>query len=129
MKALEEARLRRGAALFNDAAFFEAHEVWEDAWREAAGETRRLLHGLIQIAAGFVKLQRGEPRGALALLARGTAKLEEVPADSAGLDIETLLREVAAWRVTVGRMLERGERAYDAAALPRLAFRRRKEWV
>src|SRR5512145_2639201 len=52
-------RLERGVALFNDGSFFEAHDVWEDAWRESEGDVRLFLQGLIQIAAGFVKLQRG----------------------------------------------------------------------
>jgi predicted metal-dependent hydrolase len=122
---LEEARLRRGAALFNEAAFFEAHEIWEDAWREATGDRRRLLHGLIQIAAGFVKLQRGEPRGAWGLLGKGAGKLHVMPADAAGLDVHSLLLEVSAWRVAIATMLEEGQRAFDAAALPRLKFLRR----
>ena len=45
--------LLRGADLFNRQQFFEAHEVWEDAWRESAGEERRYFQGLIQCAVAL----------------------------------------------------------------------------
>ena len=55
--------LEDGIVLFNRGQFFEAHEVWEDAWRRARGEDEVFLHGLIQVAAGFHKLQCGQPSG------------------------------------------------------------------
>jgi len=64
-----------GIVLFNRAQFFEAHEVWEDAWRPARGDDRALLHGVIQIAAGFHKLQCGQPSGAVSLLDKGIGRL------------------------------------------------------
>ena len=117
-------RLERGVALFNEGAFFEAHEVWEDAWRVAAGDDRRFLQGLIQIAAGFVKLQRGQPRGMLMLLDQGAAKLQGLPVSGWGVEIGVLLEEVAAWRAAAARMLETGVTTCEAGALPRLRLRR-----
>jgi len=116
-------RLERGVALFNEASFFEAHEVWEDAWRESDGDARLFLQGLIQIAAGFVKLQRGQPRGLLVLLDQGAAKLQGLAPSSWGLEIGVLLDEVAAWRAIAARMLETGDKTYEAGALPRLRLR------
>lgn len=116
-------RLERGAALFNAGAFFEAHDVWEDAWRQSEGDVRLFLQGLIQIAAGFVKLQRGEPRGMLLLLDEGAAKLRRVASSDWGAEIGVLLEEVAAWRAIAERMIETGDRTCQAAALPRLRLR------
>ncbi len=62
------AALSRGADLFDRGEFFEAHEVWEGAWRTHPGEPAYFLHGLIQIAAGFVKLQRGAPAAGIAAI-------------------------------------------------------------
>lgn len=84
--------------LFNDRQFFEAHEVWEDAWRRTEGDERRFLQGLIQVAAGFVKWQRGQSRGMADLFAKGIEKLVPFRPTHHGLDIAALLDEVAAWR-------------------------------
>lgn len=75
--SLREAFLH-GTRLFNQGAFFEAHEVWEERWRiEADRTSRRLLQGLIRIAAGLHKLVVvGDRASASRLLARGLAKLD-----------------------------------------------------
>jgi hypothetical protein len=69
-RALEDAAL-----LFDAGLFFEAHEVLEPHWREAAGPTREALQGLIQIAVGYQHRVNGNGRGARALLAEGVARV------------------------------------------------------
>ena len=81
--------LARGARLFDEGAFFEAHEVWEDIWRHETDESRRgLLQGLIQVAAGFHKLVVvGSAESALGLLTKGLTKLDACPASIMGTEI------------------------------------------
>ena len=57
--------------------FFDAHEELEIAWKDADGETKTLLQGLIQIAAGLhrLKLHPQKTDGAFYLLDRGLVKL------------------------------------------------------
>jgi predicted metal-dependent hydrolase len=94
-RALREV-LRRGAERFNAGDYFGAHEVWEEGWRQEEGEPRALLQGLIQIAAGFVKWQRGEPAAVEPLLARGLAKIE-VAGPEAGIDVSEFAAAVRKW--------------------------------
>ena len=67
-----------GARLFDQGAFFEAHEAWEERWRVETDETaRRHLQGLIQIAAAFHKqVAMHDGASAARLFARGLEKLE-----------------------------------------------------
>jgi len=118
------ARLERGADLFNERLFFEAHEVWEDQWHLESGEARRLLQGLIQVAAGFVKLQRGQPRGAVLNLGKGARTLAGLPAEFLGVDLEDLRASIARWRSEAARMDAAGVTEYEAVALPCLALGR-----
>jgi hypothetical protein len=75
--------LDAGARAFDAGAYWEAHEIWETRWREERDESeRRLLQGLIQIAAAFHHLVvRGDGEAATRLFAKGLAKLEAVPPD------------------------------------------------
>ncbi len=114
--------LDRGIVLFNIGDFFTAHEVWEEAWRTHAGEPAYLLHGLIQVAAGFVKLQRGEPRGAAANLDKGARKLEQFLPGRYGLDLTRLLASVTRRSVAHGP-----PRAAPASASRTAPARRRFE--
>lgn len=92
-----EAALAAGIKLFNAGKFFEAHEVWEDAWRDEVGEVKARLQGLIKIAAGFYKAERGVPAGALKLLSAGVAQLAPFRATAwAGVDLDALLCAVEA---------------------------------
>ncbi len=50
---------------------FHAHEVLEAVWKSGAGAERELWRGLAQIAVGLTHAQRGNQRGAAALLRRG----------------------------------------------------------
>jgi uncharacterized protein len=63
--------LERGRVLYNAARYYEAHEVWEEAWLGEQGEARLLLQGLIQVAAGYFKaLAHRRPGGS----ARGASR-------------------------------------------------------
>lgn len=73
-------RLEEGRALFNAGRFFEAHEKWEEVWLAETGPAKRLLQGLIQIAAGFLKAESGSFGVAARLLEAGVAKLESAGA-------------------------------------------------
>ena len=52
---------------------FLAHEVLEASWKSAPPAERDLWQGLAQVAVGLTHAQRGNPRGAAALLRRGAA--------------------------------------------------------
>jgi len=57
--------------LLDDGMPFHAHEVLEAAWKAAEPAQRELWRGLAQLAVGLTHLQRGNARGAVALLRRG----------------------------------------------------------
>jgi predicted metal-dependent hydrolase len=56
--------------------YFEAHELWEDAWRAATGDAKRHLQGRVQLCAAAIQAQRGRWRGVATLAARAVANLE-----------------------------------------------------
>ncbi len=82
-EAVEQAQ-----ALLDGGQPFAAHEVLEGAWKAAPDGERELWRGLAQIAVGLTHAQRGNSRGAVALLRRGADHLLRwVGAPPAGLDV------------------------------------------
>ena len=63
---------------------FHAHEVLEAAWKSGPATERDLWQGLAQIAVGLTHARRGNARGAVALLSRGTERVRGYQ-DGAGL--------------------------------------------
>ena len=83
---------------------FPAHDVLEAAWKSAPDGERELWRGLAQLAVGLTHAQRGNARGAAALLDRAAHRIGcwAAPAP-AGLDIAGL----QAHAETLARRIER----------------------
>jgi uncharacterized protein len=102
---------------------FHAHEVLEAAWKSAEPDERELWRGLAQLAVGLTHLQRGNARGAVALLRRGVEhvthwRVGHGGPTPAGLDLEGLVRHA---EVLADRVEREGSTAHDPADLrPRL---------
>jgi len=54
---------------------FQAHEVLEASWKQAPAGERELWRGLAQLAVGLTHAQRGNARGAAALLRRAAERV------------------------------------------------------
>jgi hypothetical protein len=91
------ADLARGLELYRRGSFFEAHEVWEDRWLVSRGDERRLLHGLIQLAAGWHQLGKRGPRGTARLLRKALVRLEPLGDSCHGVDLDELRRVASSW--------------------------------
>ena len=89
-------RLARGVDAFNAGRFFAAHEIWEELWLDTVGTEKALLQGLVQIAAGYAKVESGLRGGALKLLAAGTRHIQPFLPEAEGLDLQSLAGAVAA---------------------------------
>ena len=63
---------------------FAAHEVLEGAWKAAPAAERELWRGFAQLAVGLTHAQRGNARGAVALLERAAERLGGVGRPGAG---------------------------------------------
>jgi len=101
-----------GGRLLLDGRPFQAHEVFEDAWKAAPASDRDLWRGLAQIAVGLTHARRGNPRGAVALLRRGAGNLRGHGGDPVPYGIDVAL--VAARAEEVAGRIERD----GLAALP-----------
>jgi hypothetical protein len=85
--------LDAAAALFDAHLYFEVHELLEPHWRDARGDDRETLQGLIQAAVGYQHLANGNLAGARALLEEGRARLIGRSLD--GLDLGSFTTGVA----------------------------------
>ncbi len=83
-------RLSQGIFFFNSGRYFEAHEVWEDMWREEQGALRLFYQGLVQAAVGLHHLGRNNRSGARLQLSKSLAKLAQYPAEMEGIDLAGL---------------------------------------
>lgn len=102
MDAHEKERLyQKGLEAFNSRQFFEAHELWEDVWRETPEPDKKFLQGLIQVAAAFHHHSRTNLLGMQRQLQAGLLKLDAFPEVYGELEIEPLRDAVRGWLVVI----------------------------
>jgi hypothetical protein len=59
----EIAGLQQGIADFRQGLYFEAHDAWEEVWRELRGRQRLFWQAMIQLAVGTHHWNHGNRRG------------------------------------------------------------------
>jgi len=82
---------------FNAQLYYEAHDVLEEVWLPIRGQAQaKFYQGLIQMAGGFVHLQKQRLGPAARLFALALANFDPYPARHEGIDLEAI-REVCRW--------------------------------
>ncbi len=104
-----EGELGEGLRSYRAREFFAAHEHWEGVWLASKEPEKTFLQGLIQVAAAFHHLQRGNRRGTRSLLQRARLRLERYRGYSTGVDVTSFCKEIDEWL----QMLEAGSAMKD----------------
>jgi predicted metal-dependent hydrolase len=89
--------LAEGLRCYRAEEFFLAHEHWEGVWLEAQEPEKTFLQALIQTAAAFHHLQRGNRIGAASLLRAALRRMEPHEISFGGVRVEMLRGELEAW--------------------------------
>jgi predicted metal-dependent hydrolase len=83
----------QGIAYFNACEFFEAHEVWEELWKNYSGDLRLFYKGLIQAAVALHHFGNGNIRGARKVYRSSRGYLQQYRPTCVGLDVDKFLAE------------------------------------
>jgi predicted metal-dependent hydrolase len=87
-------RYLAGVVLFNRGEYFDAHEVWEDLWRDCPSADRRFYQSLIQAAVALYHWGNGNRAGAARLFHSGRGYAAPYRPAHRGLDLDRFWQEV-----------------------------------
>lgn len=114
---MTEKSLADGLALARAGRYFEAHEAFEDAWRGAAPDERDFFQGLVHVVVAWYQDGRGNETGCRRQLEKAARRLAAYTPRHRGVDVASLLAQVA--RARPGAMpaldLAEAERVEDLA--------------
>ena len=110
-----DAALAEGLRCYECGEYFEAHEHWEGVWLKCTGPEKTFLQALIQVAAAFHHLERGNRAGTASLLRRSLRRLQNYPSEYGGVAVEQLRATMRAWLAALDDANER-----PAIALPKI---------
>ena len=99
--------LETGLELIRRGEYFAAHEQLEDAWRAAESAERDFYQGLVHVAVAWYQAGRGNRVGCERQLEKAARRLGPYAPEHRGVDLASLLEQVAAaQRAVEGGSLE-----------------------
>lgn len=98
---MDHPAVRQGVQLLRQRRWYAAHDAFELAWREAAGDARRWLQGLIHAAVSFEHLRRGNARGAHSQWQKAELKLDPAAPAAVEFDLARWRDEVQAFHARI----------------------------
>ena len=69
--------LQQAAAIWNQGLFFEFHDHLEALWKDATGDKRQALKGLIKAAGVYIHLEQNHQQAAASLAAKAHSLLQQ----------------------------------------------------
>jgi predicted metal-dependent hydrolase len=85
----------RGLELGRSGRYFEAHEAFEEAWREAAADERDFFQGLVHVVVAWYQDGRGNEVGCRRQLEKARRRLGPFTPAHRGVDVAALLDGLA----------------------------------
>ena len=90
----KEEAIIEGISYFNNERFWECHEALEGVWKNCFGEEKKLVQGIILVAASLVHYQKNEDKICLSVLVRALEKLSNSSGIYHNIDIDALKNKV-----------------------------------
>jgi uncharacterized protein len=91
-----EKALARGLELARAGRYFEAHEAFEEAWRDAPPAERDFFQGLVHVVVAWYQDGRGNAVGCRRQLEKARRRLSPFAPSHRGVDVATLLAQLDA---------------------------------
>ncbi len=86
----KDPRFQKAINLFNDAEWYQAHDVLEEIWHEMNEPERQSIQGLLQITVAELHLERGNINGAIILFGEGIGRIRSRKSPDMGLNLDEL---------------------------------------
>jgi uncharacterized protein len=90
-----ESAFERGLELGRAGRYFEAHEAFEEAWREAAADERDFFQGLVHVVVAWYQDGRGNLVGCERQLEKARRRLGAFAPRHRGVDVAAILGQLA----------------------------------
>jgi len=116
-----DATLSRAVERFNQREYFDAQELFEQAWHAADAEDKKLLESLLQLAVALhLFFNRGGGKGTTGLLQRCLLGLEDYTSPHLGIDLRTLAAEVSVYLEDLKASDARAPRLFERWRVPKI---------
>lgn len=117
-----------GIRLFNQGKFFEAHEELETAWNEEQGAIRDLYRGILQVAAAYLHIRRGNYNGAVKVYERSLQWTQGWSGICRGINVKKLREDAQTVMREVKRLGRERIGEFDPALFKPIQWNAKRLW-
>ena len=89
----EDVLFIKGIEAFNNRAFYDAHEYWEELWLDYKLNDAQFIQGLIQLAVSYFHFFNQNLNGARSMLKKCLKKIDSIEA-ARGIDVIELKSQI-----------------------------------
>jgi predicted metal-dependent hydrolase len=93
---IRSAEFGEGLKNFNSGYFWEAHEIWEESWRDQDAEAKEFAQSFVQLASGYSFLKQGKVGSAKYILEKAVERLRQFEYLECGVEITPLIQQLEA---------------------------------
>jgi len=91
---IRSAEFGEGLKNFNTGYFWEAHEIWEESWRDQEAEAKEFAQSFVQLAGGYSFLKQGKVGSAKYLFEKAVERLRQFEYLECGVEITPLIQQL-----------------------------------
>jgi predicted metal-dependent hydrolase len=115
-------RFRDGVRLFNEGYHWEAHEAFEDVWRDQESDAKTYVQGFVQMAAAYSFIKLHKAGSAVYLFEKALQKFVEFEHLDGGIALKPLIDSMQVGLLAIRRSAGNGETKVKDAPPPMIAL-------
>jgi len=91
---IRSAEFGEGLKNFNTGYYWEAHEIWEESWREQDSEAKEFAQSFVQVSCGYSFLKQGKLGSAKYVFEKAVERLRQFEYLECGVEITPLIQQL-----------------------------------
>jgi hypothetical protein len=118
MEICSNSEFIQGIRLFNKGYYWEAHEKWEELWRDQSGHGKSFMEIFVQLAEGYTFAKKGKTDSAQYLFGKVIKKFQDYRQVQCKVAISDIVRDI---ENTVGQIISfrrNGDAHFSFSSMP-----------
>lgn len=114
-----------GIELFNKGYYWEAHENWQELWRDQSGRGKSFTEAFVQLAEGYSFVKKGKTDSAIYLFGKALKKFQEFKKVRCKISIPELINSTEIILEEIGAYRRNGNSLFKLTSKPVILLKRK----
>jgi predicted metal-dependent hydrolase len=117
----------QGVQLFNKGYYWEAHETWEEMWRDQSGTGKSFMETFVQLAEGYSFAKKGKTDSAQYLFSKAMKKFQDYRQVQCQVSIPDIVQDIERAVGEINSFRRNGTTHFTLSSAPVIVFNGREK--